>query len=113
MRANGQRTFSRGVGLDEAVAGADVLELGGQPGELGQVLVDETDFGSKVVFVNVLCEKAAGVAWNSVSMRGREARMDDAPSPPMMRTAGLSLVAGALDPSWAAMAKSAGAQERG
>jgi hypothetical protein len=58
----GIRTFSRGIGLHEAVSRACFLELWGEPGELWQVLVDEADLGREVVLVNVLGEVAASVA---------------------------------------------------
>ena len=58
----GGRTLSRGIRLHEALAGAHILELGGQPRELGQVLVDEADFRGELVVVDVLCEEASGVA---------------------------------------------------
>lgn len=74
------------------------------------MLVDETDFRGEIIFVDVLGEEASGVAFGSVSRRGRRRAAHDAPSPPMIRTAGLSLAAaGVLLPSWTAMAS---AQER-
>lgn len=60
--ATKRRTRSAGVGLDKLVLGAGLGELGPQPGELGQDLVDYTDFGGEVVLVDVEGEEAANVA---------------------------------------------------
>lgn len=56
------RTFSRCIGLHEALFRAHFLELWGEPCELGEVFVDEADLGREVALVEVLCEEAAGVA---------------------------------------------------
>lgn len=41
-----QLTFSAGVCLNELVAGAGLVKLGGQPRQLWKNLVDDTDLGS-------------------------------------------------------------------
>lgn len=50
------------VGLHELALGASFRKLWCQPGELGQYLVDKTDFGGKIVLVDVLGEEAADIA---------------------------------------------------
>jgi hypothetical protein len=57
------RTFSRSIGLHEALARAGLFELWGEPCELGQVFVDEAHFRRKVVVVEVAGEVSAGVAY--------------------------------------------------
>ena len=64
------RTVFGGIGLHEFVARAGFFELGRQPGELGQVLVDQPDFGRQVVLVDVQREEAADVAWMEWSAAG-------------------------------------------
>jgi hypothetical protein len=43
------RTFLRCICLHEALSGAGFLEFGGEPCELGKVLIDDADFGREVV----------------------------------------------------------------
>ena len=61
----------RSVGLHEAFPRACFSELWGEPGELGQVFVDESHFGRQVVLVQVAGEVSAGVACNRVSQVNR------------------------------------------
>ena len=56
------RTFLGRVGLDEALSGACFLELGRQPCELWQMLVDDAYLRGEVVVVEVLAEVSSGVA---------------------------------------------------
>jgi hypothetical protein len=45
------RTFLPCICLHEALSGASFLEFGGEPCELGEVLIDDADFGREVVVV--------------------------------------------------------------
>jgi hypothetical protein len=83
----------RRIGLHEALAAARLLELGSEPCKLGEVFVDDADFGRQVVVVDVLCEVSPGVAWDSVSAshaRCGQTVGGDAPSPPIITTAGFA-----------------------
>ena len=55
-------TFAGGVCLEELVPGAGVFELEAESRELGQLLVDEADFGGELLLVNVQGEEAADVS---------------------------------------------------
>jgi hypothetical protein len=52
----------RRICLHEALSVAGLLELGGEPCELGEVFVDDADFGREIVVVDVLCEVSSGVS---------------------------------------------------
>lgn len=98
-----RRTLFAGVGLHELILRTGLLEFRGQPCQLWQNLVDESDFGREVVLVDVQGEEAADVAcveshrlvstsrelqccWN-----GRDAwTCVNAPNPPMIKTAGFA-----------------------
>ena len=95
------RTFSGGVGLHEALAGAGILEFWRQPGELGQVLVDDADLGRERVVVQIAGEVPSRVACEAVSgpfnvtaVRVRRGGAERIPRPPIIKTAGLSAMAG-------------------
>jgi hypothetical protein len=45
------RTFLPCICLHEALSGASFLEFGGEPCELGEVLIDDANFGREVVVV--------------------------------------------------------------
>lgn len=55
-------TFSGGVRLHEVLPRAGIFEFGSEHGKLRQVLVDESQFGGKVVLVNVQSEPSSGVS---------------------------------------------------
>ena len=46
-------TFPTGIRLDELLLGTGFFKFGGQPGQLGQDFIDQTDFRGKVVLVEV------------------------------------------------------------
>lgn len=56
-------TLATRIGLHEFVAGAGLLELRGQPGQLRQRLVDQPDLGGQVVLVQVQRQVAADEAY--------------------------------------------------
>lgn len=57
----GTRTLSAGIGLHELVLRARIVELGGQPGELGEDLVDDADLGGELVLVDVEGQEASDI----------------------------------------------------
>jgi hypothetical protein len=91
------RTLSRGIGLHEALFRNGSLDIGWEPGELGEVFVHHAQFGCKVVGVDVLGEELTDVAWaESAYMHTPYSLLElcDAPRPPIIKTAGFSPVAG-------------------
>lgn len=88
MNARVQRTLLGSVGLHEALPRACLLELGGQPCQLGEVLVHDAHVRGQAVVVDVLCEVAADIAWGR--QQGARSRRQDSPSPPMINTDGCS-----------------------
>ena len=61
-------TFSTGIRLDELFLGTGFFEFGGQPGQLRQDLIDQTNFRGKVVLVEVQGKVAADESWMSQSL---------------------------------------------
>jgi hypothetical protein len=56
-------TFTAGIRLHELFLGASFLELGGQPRQLWENLVDQTDLGGQIVLVDIESQMAADEAY--------------------------------------------------
>ena len=62
MGMGGKSTIPRHVALHEPLRRARLSELGRQPRELRQLLVDYPDLGRELVFIDVVREEAADEA---------------------------------------------------